>query len=99
METTFVRGELIELTASFASVDHPTDEPSEATLTVAYRAGRTLKRETLSLARGNDKKWRGVWDSSPCTGGRVSVYLKSNGSVIAAAEGSFILAANPAHDD
>lgn len=96
----FVRKNVLIISGKFFVKDDPAAQPSTATAVLVYdnTAGyRTTDTIALTSSGSPDNIWSGTWDSSATKGGRVDWMVYSAGSVIAASEGFFEVAANKAN--
>lgn len=97
--TMVVRGSEVEFEAVFSSTASPNAQADSATLRINFPIS-TIKRMSveLDLVKSQDNKWRAVWDTSDALrGGVVDWSVQSQGGIVAASEGTFLLEANRAN--
>ena len=93
---TYVRGNLIEINATFLDVDGEEMSPPSAKLYVIYKSLGLKKKDAIDMvADGN--VWTAIWNSVPADAGVVQWHARAGGNTPAAIEDSFVLIANDAN--
>lgn len=95
---TIVRGNDIEFVATFSPPAGSAAQPTSAKIRINYVAGDVRAEREVALSKMPNGSWVWVWDSRESTGGRVYYWARCEGGLVAAEEGSFMLAANAAND-
>lgn len=93
----FIRGNEIVCSGTFTPVSGSA-QPSAAEAYLVYTdpAGDPAT-STITLTKGADDVWSGVWDSNLSGCGTVQWVIRCSGGLQAATQGSFIIAANTAN--
>ncbi len=94
----YIRGETVEVEATFTDKDGDTLTPSSVTMYFKYcdSGVDTTATVTLTLSSG---VWTGSWDSAPADEGTIYWHLRTAGSTKAAEDGHFTLKANDANPE
>lgn len=94
----YIRGETVEIEATFTDKDGDALTPSSVTVYFAYEDAGVDTTATVSLTLSSGV-WTGSWDTSPADPGTIYWHLRTEGSTKAAEQGHFTLKANEANPE
>lgn len=96
----FVRKNLLVFTTVFTAADGTTTQPTSAHAVLRFKnTSGTTSQVTVNLTYNSTAgNWSGTWDSSAAQQGNVDWTVYGSGSLVAAAQGSFQIAANSANN-
>lgn len=96
----FVRKNALIFTALFVPADGTVTQPTEANAVLKFKnTSGALTQVVIALTYNpTNNNWVGVWDSSSARQGNVDWMIYGDGSLVAAAQGSFQIDANSANN-